>query len=183
MITQSCNRCSIMAGMDLCRECGLPIRRDNKVGVCTRTKKCRAAREKRSLELNPGQHEAKKVSARRYHHDHKEEKAEYHLSWRRANIKTIAVASARNRAKNRGLEFGLTVKGLPDIPEVCPVLGIPLEYGSGLGSPSLDRIDSARGYTLDNVHWISMKANQIKNNATPAELRMVADYFERLLNG
>lgn len=167
----------------LCGECGQPIRRDNKVGYCSRTSACRVAYERRRLELNPDQHAAKKATGRQYYADHRDDRAEYHLGWRRANIKTIAVASARNRASRNGWEFDLTVDALPDIPEVCPVLGIPLEYRAGDGSPSLDRIDSARGYTLDNVHWISMKANQIKSNATPAELRLVADYFERLLDG
>lgn len=166
-----------------CSECGQPIRRDNKVGICNRTPACRVAYERRRLELNPDKLEARNAYARQYHADHKDERAEYHLSWRRANIKTIAVASARSRAKHAGVPCEITVESLPDIPEVCPVLGIPLEYAGGGSSPSLDRIKPELGYVPGNVHWISLKANRIKNDATVGELFLVADYFRRLEDG
>jgi hypothetical protein len=45
--------------------------------------------------------------------------------------------------------------------------------------PSLDRIDSSKGYELHNIQVISWRANRIKNDATPEELRMLADYMEK----
>ena len=74
---------------------------------------------------------------------------------------------------------------LPDIqiPEICPVLGIRLERGNRGGcaaSASLDRIVPELGYTKGNVHVISLRANRLKSDATPAELRLVADFFEQL---
>ena len=75
------------------------------------------------------------------------------------------------------------------IPDYCPVLGIKLNYDGNDkspgwtrqdDSPSIDRIDSNKGYTADNIHIISWRANRIKNDSTPEELRKLADYIEDL---
>ena len=74
------------------------------------------------------------------------------------------------------------------IPENCPMLGIKLNY-DGVesqgwsrtdSSPSVDRIDSNKGYTLDNIHVISWRANRIKNDSTPEELEKIAAYMKQL---
>jgi hypothetical protein len=77
-----------------------------------------------------------------------------------------------------------------EIPDYCPVLGLKLNYdGVELGcsgwtrsdnSPSIDRIDSNKGYTKDNIQILSWRANRIKNDSTPEELRKLADYMEML---
>jgi hypothetical protein len=75
-------------------------------------------------------------------------------------------------------------------PETCPALGIPLDYsGAGPGrtgprdnSPSFDRINPTAGYVAGNVAIISNRANSIKQNATAAELRAVADWCEAMSN-
>lgn len=66
------------------------------------------------------------------------------------------------------------------VPEFCPVLGMRLEPGNGLSasSPSLDRFDPEKGYTKGNVRVISARANTLKSNATPDELRKVLAYLE-----
>jgi hypothetical protein len=98
---------------------------------------------------------------------------------------------ARRNSKRRGEECNLELKDIV-IPEYCPLLGIKLNtekatVGSGLrvsgpGSqdscPSVDRIDSSKGYTRENVWIISKRANVIKNNASIEELRMI---YEGLL--
>jgi hypothetical protein len=40
---------------------------------------------------------------------------------------------------------------------------------------SIDRIDPSKGYTPDNVWLISQRANRIKNDATPEELKLIAE--------
>lgn len=81
---------------------------------------------------------------------------------------------ARCRAREKGIPFALTMGDLPPIPEVCPVLGIPiLEQGTGPGTPSLDRIVPALGYVPGNVRFISWRANTLKSDATAAELWLV----------
>ena len=88
---------------------------------------------------------------------------------------------ARCRAKRKGWDFNLTIEDVA-IPARCPVLGIPLAvnqgYGASAGSPSLDRIDSSRGYVKGNVAVVSHRANNLKGDGTVAEMRLVAKYME-----
>ncbi len=67
-----------------------------------------------------------------------------------------------------------------DIPERCPILGIPLARGTQKQndrSPSIDRIDNTKGYVPGNVQVISLKANRMKNDATDTELLLFADWI------
>lgn len=90
---------------------------------------------------------------------------------------------ARHRAQTKGMDFTITLEDI-EIPELCPVLGIPLVKRSSerFNSPSIDRIDNTKGYTPDNICVISYRANSLKNNASPEEMRRVLAYMEgRLL--
>lgn len=78
---------------------------------------------------------------------------------------------AKHRAKwdYNDMEFSIDVKDII-IPDLCPYLLIklvPLDKRYGY---SLDRIDSTKGYTKDNIQVISRLANIMKNNATEQEL-------------
>jgi hypothetical protein len=89
---------------------------------------------------------------------------------------------ARDRAKRKGMEFTITPQDVHDaIVNKCPVLGIELACSDGKywdASPSLDRIDSSRGYTPDNIWVISARANRIKSDATLEELKLVVAALE-----
>jgi hypothetical protein len=61
----------------------------------------------------------------------------------------------------------------------CPVLGIPLDRSPRDNTPSLDRIIPARGYVPSNVIVVSLRANQIKGDATVRELLAIARFYER----
>lgn len=90
---------------------------------------------------------------------------------------------ARRNAKRRGEECSLELNDIV-IPEYCPVLGIKLEPGSHSHqdcSPSVDRIDSTKGYSKNNVWIISARANRIKNNATIEEIGMLYEALKSLL--
>lgn len=80
--------------------------------------------------------------------------------------------SARYSAKQRGLAFDLDLPFITAQLErgYCPVLGLPFDLkSSGKGkhfsplSPSLDRTDSSKGYTKDNVQVVSFWWNAAKN--------------------
>jgi hypothetical protein len=73
------------------------------------------------------------------------------------------------------MEFAAYVKSIA--PAKCPVFGRKFtERGAGFSpwSPSIDKIDPAKGYVRGNVQVISMLANAMKRNATPAQLQQFA---------
>ena len=87
----------------------------------------------------------------------------------------------KQSAKKRNIPFEMTVFDfyLIDFPITCPVLNIPLKWNRGKAldnSYSFDRIDSSKGYTLDNLEIISVKANRAKNNLTEEELKKFGLY-------
>lgn len=107
--------------------------------------------------------------------------------WRRKNPRltwcSAARYNAKRRAKKKGLPFDLSAAYICSIlPDKCPVFGTTFKFrGNGvLGptSPSIDRIDPAKGYVEGNIVIISLKANQIKNAFTLKDIRMVADWME-----
>ena len=76
---------------------------------------------------------------------------------------------AKARAKNDSMEFDLELTDIV-IPEVCPYMKTPFVMRDKQLAASLDRVDSSRGYTKDNIRVISYRANRMKNNATEQEL-------------
>jgi len=100
------------------------------------------------------------------------------------NPKTYILNNARRRAKDRGVPFSLTKADI-EVPEICPVLGIPLHLGkehSQPYSPSIDSIIPELGYVPGNVAIMSHKANTIKSNATVEELEAVVAWLKKTLN-
>ena len=92
--------------------------------------------------------------------------------------------SAKDRAKKKNWNFNLLYEDII-IPKMCPLLDIPLKIHSTrehhYDAPSLDRIDSEKGYTKDNIWVISHRANQIKNDATIEELEKITSNLKKLL--
>lgn len=100
----------------------------------------------------------------------------------------VALCSARNRAAKRGVPCTITVDNLLSIraaaKDKCPALGVPLIYGAEgrprPNSASVDCINPAIGYVPGNVVILSRRANSIKSDATPAELRLVANFTAKI---
>ena len=115
-------------------------------------------------------------------------------------------ASKKSRAKMLGIEFTIKPTDMPGVniretiteargrkytsweaieyPKVCPVFGVELDWGMRgkngshkSNSPSLDRIDSTKGYIPGNVMMMSVLANTMKNNATPEQLVKFSKYM------
>lgn len=93
---------------------------------------------------------------------------------------TYVLKGSKRRAKEKGLEHNLTKEWLlENLPEKCPVFNIELVFGGErYNSPSLDRVDNHKGYTIDNVRIISNKANTLKSNATIEELEAIVRYMK-----
>lgn len=96
------------------------------------------------------------------------------------SYKKAMLMRCKSRAKANNLDFNITIEDII-IPEYCPILNIKLEYNQKQGgndnSPALDRIDSSKGYIKGNVQVISSKANRIKTNATPEEIKKVYEFL------
>lgn len=94
---------------------------------------------------------------------------------------------AHRRARALGIPFDKDLSDLLPAPTHCPALGVPLNYSAQPGkggqrffSPSIDRIDPKGGYVKGNRIIVSLLANTIKTNATPDQIRKVADFYSRL---
>lgn len=89
---------------------------------------------------------------------------------------------AKGRARKIGVPFDLTENDV-QVPVLCPALGIPLSTGDGRvgpNSPSVDRIKPELGYVRGNVVVVSHLANRIKSNASPDQLRAVAEFYSAI---
>lgn len=91
----------------------------------------------------------------------------------------LLIGRARRRAQKAGREFSIRFEDL-HVPEVCPVLGIPLGYARGTplaNRPSLDRTNNDLGYVKGNVKIISFRANMLKASASIDEVQRILDYM------
>jgi hypothetical protein len=113
-----------------------------------------------------------------------ERKTRYEVIERDPQGKDYRLHMLRNtkaRARRRNIFFDLTLDDI-QIGTHCPILDVKFEVGreNWHNSPSLDRIDNSRGYESDNVIVVCMMANSIKNQATPTQIRKVADFYGEL---
>jgi hypothetical protein len=73
------------------------------------------------------------------------------------------VAEIRLRAKKKNISFNLTAKFLWDLFEKqkrkCAITGLEIDLDK---NGSIDRIDSSKGYTTDNVWWTDTNINKMK---------------------
>lgn len=76
----------------------------------------------------------------------------------------IAFRSARRRAQKHGLLFELTYDWAKKQFEAgSPLSGLPFKNEVGPFSPSIDRLDSSKGYTFGNSRMILHAENLFKN--------------------
>lgn len=94
-------------------------------------------------------------------------------------------------AKMKGLAYStldeLSSKIFNAAP-ICPYLGITLEYKiqSSRGhktdnAATVDRVDSTKGYTVDNIVVCSWRANYLKANGTLEEFQRLIRSWEKLM--
>ena len=103
----------------------------------------------------------------------------------KAYIRVRMLSKAKTRAKysNSPKEFNITVEDVLNVwpkDNKCPIFGVILQKGNKMtlpNSPSLDRIDSNKGYTPGNIAILSYKANALKNDGTWQELKRIVDYI------
>ena len=139
--------------------------------------RCRYLRNKRYKDAKPSKY-GKKPSAKRTN-------APYQNT-----LEHFILNSAKGRAKKRQIEFKLSIEDVV-VPDICPILGIPIRKQWGgikqtnlerSNQPSLDRIDSNKGYIKGNVVVISYRANILKGGYSSKEHRRVAQFWADFQN-
>jgi len=91
--------------------------------------------------------------------------------WRGGMIPSGLYHNILSNAKTRGLRVDVTLDQLWTLfqkqGEKCALTGIHLTLDPRTGKPStasVDRIDSAKAYTLDNIQWVHKDINMMKRN-------------------
>jgi len=108
----------------------------------------------------------------------------YRERYKLNNPEAFLLSGAKQRAENAGMDFNITEEDIV-IPSHCPVFHFPLVWrseSSGMkmdDSPSIDRIDSTKGYIKDNVQVISWKANRLKQNATLEDVEKLYNHMKQ----
>ncbi|WP_158665254.1 hypothetical protein [Ensifer adhaerens] len=128
-----------------------------------------------------GGKERKKIydAARRKTPEYIAQRTAYMAARRKSRWAKVKLAELRCRAAKQGVPFDLVEADLV-LPDKCPVLGVPLEIGTGKQSersPSVDRITPALGYVKGNVVVVSNRVNSLKRDATVAELLAIARFY------
>lgn len=112
-------------------------------------------------------------------------KSENYFHGKSRSLEAWMLRLAKNRAKKKNLEFDVNVTDI-SIPTHCHILGIKLDCTWGgveetdanrANKPSLDRIDSSKGYIKRNIQVMSYRANLIKGDGTAEEHRLIAKYI------
>jgi len=100
----------------------------------------------------------------------KEYRLNYHKEYRKNNqencIKIRLLSSARRRSESKKIEYNLDREWLEEKLKsgVCVKTGLSFIYeGNSPYTPSIDRIDSTKGYTKDNCQIVCKIYNFAKN--------------------
>ena len=131
--------------------------------------------------------EINKKSKRRYHNN----KIEINKR-KRKNIAHYLLTNSKLRAKKKNWEHTISEQDIQkelnkckckDGHYKCPVLGIRMRWNLGCGqktgqSFSIDRIDSKKGYMLNNIAIISLHANMLKGNGNIKEFEKIIQYIK-----
>lgn len=113
--------------------------------------------------------------SRRYNAEHPEERKIW-ASTRSTRMRETTPEKyilSRLLARKRKGRCTLTIEDIV-LPDVCPLLGMPFQFGTGSAlpnSPSVDCIDPTKGYIKGNIWIISKQANSMKSCASKDELR------------
>ena len=102
-----------------------------------------------------------------------------------SRVKHQALVNIKERSRRRGYESDLDIADLPELTDVCPVLGLKYNKGSlkdKNASPSIDRKNTNLPYLKkykNNLVFISHRANRIKSDASVEEIQKVLEYLQK----
>lgn len=116
---------------------------------------------------------------RKYIKTHPTMQAKAQKRWYNSTPEHRLYTHAKHRKRSKELGFTLKENDIT-IPQKCPVFNIqiePMKEKRSDSSPSIDRIDSTKGYHPDNVEIISWRANDIKGYGSLLEHLQVVSYM------
>jgi len=163
-------------------------REANKEKIAAQDKAYREANKEKIKVYKEANKEKILAQQKAYYDANKEKILAQKKAYREANKEKSMLKNARKRAKKNNIPFNITedyLKSIYPSDMICPVLGFEMSVGVDENgwtdtSPSLDRIIPEKGYVQGNVVIVSMRANSIKRDATPEEIRKVADFYEKV---
>lgn len=189
MICSRCRSRKALPGLKQCRSCKLYIRQYRRSRAATLVDRCRSclSRPRRSglttcVQCGGRQRRRPERKTARGRRALRERMQTYRVGPGHA---VVLLVGARARARARGLACTITADDLV-VPKRCPLLGIRLAPGRGKmhdSSPTIDRIDSRKGYVRGNVWIISWRANRMKSDATLREIETLARNLRRKCHG
>jgi len=149
-----------------------------------RTRRCAGCGLVKKLER-----EFHRSGPRGYAHRCRDCRNTYHRQYHAANVRRLVSRDVvgwilRQKiavSKAQGVPCSISRADIEPLPDICPVLGIPIGRARWRGDPcgySIDRIDNERGYVPGNVRVVSARANRLKSDARPWELRAILAYVE-----
>ena len=81
------------------------------------------------------------------------------------DIPKSIISRGKRRAKKIGMEWSLNMEQLHLLyhkqKKKCAMTNLPISFLDK--TASLDRVDSEKGYTMDNVQWVHKNVNLMKN--------------------
>jgi hypothetical protein len=133
--------------------------------------------------------EQNKARDKNYRQAHKDTIKNYMLNYTadpKNRIRMLCYNAAR-RAKSRQLEYSGKIEELliSNPPLYCACCGVILDYVRGKGNnpkaPSIDRVDSSKGYIPNNIEIICVRCNLVKTDGTIAEHELIVQYMKEHL--
>lgn len=105
-------------------------------------------------------------------------KRKYNLAYQKDNIFHYRFTAASRRAKDRNIEFDITEEYLKTLYKnqngCCYYTGIPFNIDTKHYTWSIDRVDSSKGYVMDNVVLAANIINSMKNELSVNEFIDIA---------
>lgn len=128
-----------------------------------------------------------KICYKEYYQANRSKMIQQAKVWAQDNFIHFRVISARTRARHKGLEFNIDDRDIENLISQqnnrCFYSGIEfVNDNSRIYSMSIDRIDSSKGYTLDNIRLVSSQVNLMKHERTEEEfLQTIQDIYNHTI--
>lgn len=165
-----------MAKMKVCSKCGIEKEETSDNFYYRKERKSFVAKCKCCSSLSYAARYAESTDEIREYNRKSYEKNKERIQSRRKELVNSNITSrlkkilqnSKNRADKKGWVFDLTLEDLETQYRVqdglCAYSGVPLEVSHGDNMVSIDRIDSSKGYTYDNIQFSTYQINLMKRD-------------------